>query len=61
MVHDSQARGVGLLDMSGRPANPDTDFFTEKMWDFAPWPGDFAPMVSPNHPHQMEFVVKLIG
>eukprot|EP00435_Cladocopium_sp_Y103_P017660 s1686_g4.t1 len=27
-------RGVGLLDMSGRPANPDTDFFTEKMWDF---------------------------
>eukprot|EP00438_Fugacium_kawagutii_P003847 Skav230668 [mRNA] locus=scaffold2185:177462:188257:+ [translate_table: standard] len=27
-------RGVGLLDMSGRPPNPDTDFFTEKMWDF---------------------------
>ncbi|CAL1172366.1 unnamed protein product, partial [Cladocopium goreaui] len=27
-------RGVGLLDMSARPANPDTDFFTEKMWDF---------------------------
>ena len=30
------ARGVGLLDMSGRPPNPDSDFFTEKMWDFAP-------------------------
>eukprot|EP00434_Breviolum_minutum_P018353 symbB.v1.2.016193.t2/scaffold1223.1/size130870/6 len=27
-------RGVGLLDMSGRPPNPDSDFFTEKMWDF---------------------------
>lgn len=44
MVHGapltlSLARGVGLLDMSARPANPDTDFFTEKMWDFAPWPG----------------------
>ena len=39
MVHDcrSPRRGVGLLDMSGRPANPDSDFFTEKMWDFAPW------------------------
>ncbi|CAK8985673.1 unnamed protein product [Durusdinium trenchii] len=28
-------RGVGLLDMSAKPPNPDTDFFTDKMWDFA--------------------------
>ncbi|CAJ1337950.1 unnamed protein product [Effrenium voratum] len=27
-------RGVGLLDMSGKPPNPDHDFFTDKMWDF---------------------------
>eukprot|EP00913_Durusdinium_trenchii_P027396 g25699.t2 len=27
-------RGVGLLDMSAKPPNPDTDFFTDKMWDF---------------------------
>lgn len=26
-------RGIGLLDMSHRPPNPDPDFFTEKMWD----------------------------
>jgi len=26
-------RGVGLLDMSERPENPDPEFFTEKMWD----------------------------
>jgi len=31
-------RGIGMLDMSKRPPNPDPDkndgFFTEKMWDF---------------------------
>eukprot|EP00931_Biecheleriopsis_adriatica_P047279 TRINITY_DN27231_c0_g1_i1.p1 TRINITY_DN27231_c0_g1~~TRINITY_DN27231_c0_g1_i1.p1 ORF type:complete len:845 (-),score=153.28 TRINITY_DN27231_c0_g1_i1:29-2395(-) len=27
-------RGVGLLDMTEKPANPDPDFFSEKMWDF---------------------------
>jgi dynein heavy chain len=26
-------RGVGTLDMSKKPPNPDTDFFTEKMWE----------------------------
>lgn len=36
LPHQRLARGVGLLDMSGRPPNPDSDFFTEKMWDFAP-------------------------
>jgi len=27
-------RGIGLLDLSERPANPDPEFFSEKMWDF---------------------------
>jgi dynein heavy chain len=27
-------RGIGTLDVSKRPANPDPEFFTEKMWDF---------------------------
>jgi len=27
-------RGIGLLDLSTRPSNPDPEFFTEKMWDF---------------------------
>ncbi|CAE8588678.1 unnamed protein product [Polarella glacialis] len=27
-------RGLGLLDLTHRPPNPDPDFFTEKMWDF---------------------------
>mmetsp|Transcript_54927 Transcript_54927/g.128448 ORF Transcript_54927/g.128448 Transcript_54927/m.128448 type:complete len:1244 (+) Transcript_54927:3-3734(+) len=27
-------RGIGVLDMSGRPPNPNAEFFTEKMWDF---------------------------
>ncbi|CAE7211449.1 DNAH6 [Symbiodinium sp. KB8] len=27
-------RGLGLLDMSQKPPNPDPDFFTEKMWDY---------------------------
>lgn len=26
-------RGVGTMDMSKKPANPDPDFFTEKMWE----------------------------
>jgi dynein heavy chain len=26
-------RGVGTLDMHHKPANPDPDFFTEKMWE----------------------------
>jgi len=26
-------RGIGTLDLSKRPPNPDSDFFTEKMWD----------------------------
>jgi len=26
-------RGVGLLDMSEKPTNPDPEFFTEKMWE----------------------------
>lgn len=26
-------RGVGLLDMSEKPENPDPDFFTDKMWE----------------------------
>ncbi|CAE7357297.1 DNAH6 [Symbiodinium natans] len=28
-------RGLGLLDMTQKPPNPDPDFFTEKMWDYA--------------------------
>jgi dynein heavy chain len=27
-------RGVGLLDMSKKPQNPDQDFFSEKMWEY---------------------------
>uniref|UniRef100_A0A7S1SD79 Dynein heavy chain n=1 Tax=Alexandrium catenella TaxID=2925 RepID=A0A7S1SD79_ALECA len=27
-------RGIGLLDVTQRPKNPDPDFFAEKMWDF---------------------------
>mmetsp|Transcript_47704 Transcript_47704/g.108527 ORF Transcript_47704/g.108527 Transcript_47704/m.108527 type:complete len:1551 (-) Transcript_47704:45-4697(-) len=27
-------RGVGLLDMSQKPKNPDPDFFSEKMWEY---------------------------
>jgi dynein heavy chain len=26
-------RGIGTLDLSKKPPNPDPDFFTEKMWD----------------------------
>lgn len=27
-------RGIGLLDLSSKPQNPDPEFFSDKMWDF---------------------------
>lgn len=27
-------RGIGLLDLSRKPPNPDPEFFTEKMWEY---------------------------